>query len=152
VVVGGGAGAMSGATSPWWARLGAVSDTHVPRADILAITAPLTAQRRGVFETAMLDVLPPGATVIDMSRGELVDEGALAERLASGRLGGAYLDVFEREPLPPESGLWALPNVILSPHDSGRSAGNEGRVDAIFLDELAAWRAGRPSGRAVRDR
>lgn len=124
----------------------------LPRADILALAAPLTAETRGTFDAATLDLLPHGAIVINVSRGELTDEAALADRLASGRLGGAYLDVFSQEPLPPESPFWPLPNVIISPHDSARSAGTQPRVDAIFLEELARWLRGEESPRRVHDR
>lgn len=124
----------------------------LPRADVLAITAPLTAGTRGIFDSAALDRLPAGALVVNVSRGELVDEAALAERLVSGRLGGAYLDVFEREPLPAESPFWDLPNVIVSPHDSARSAGTQPRVDAIFLEELDRWLRSEESPRRVLDR
>jgi phosphoglycerate dehydrogenase-like enzyme len=122
----------------------------VARADVLALTAPLTAETRGIFDAAMLDRLPPRAIILNVSRGELLDEAALAARLASGRLGGAYLDVFEQEPLPPDSPLWDLPNAIISPHDSARSAGTQPRVDAIFLEEVARWLRGEESPRRVR--
>lgn len=124
----------------------------LPRADILVSTIPLTAETRGMLDAAAFDLLPPGATFVNVSRGEVVDEAALAERLASGRLRGAYLDVFEREPLAEDSPLWDLPNVIVSPHDSGRSAGTRDLVDAIFLEELGRWLRGEESPRTVRDR
>lgn len=120
--------------------------------DILVVTAPLTAQTAGTFDARRLDLMPRGAIVINVSRGELVDEAALAERLAGGRLGGAYLDVFSTEPLPADSPFWALPNVIVSPHDSARSAGTQPRVDAIFLDELGRWLRGEESPRRIRER
>ncbi len=134
-----------------WVPPGHLSDV-LPRADILALAAPLTAETRGTFDAAALDLLPPAAVVINVARGELTDEAALAERLASGRLGGAYLDAFTQEPLPPESPLWALGNVIISPHNSARSAGMQPRVDTIFLEELARWLRGEDSPRRVRDR
>ncbi|HRC62035.1 MAG TPA: D-2-hydroxyacid dehydrogenase [Dehalococcoidia bacterium] len=125
-------------------------DEVLPEADILVLTAPLTSETRGTFDARRLDRLPAGAVVINVARGELVDEAALAERLASGRLGGAYLDVFVTEPLPAESPLWELPNVLISPHDSARSAGTQGRVDAIFLEELGRWLRGEDSPRRAR--
>jgi phosphoglycerate dehydrogenase-like enzyme len=124
----------------------------LPRTDILVLTAPLTVQTRGRFDAVTFDLLPRGALFVNVSRGELTDEDALAERLASGRLGGAYLDVFTQEPLPSESPFWALPNVIISPHESARSAGTQPRVDAIFEEELARWLHGEDSPRRVLER
>ncbi len=134
-----------------WAAPDRLNDV-LPRADMLVIAAPLTAQTRGVFDAATLGLLPVGALVVNVSRGELVDEVALTAGLASRRLGGAYLDVFEREPLPQDSPLWDLPNVIVSPHNSARSAGTQLRVDTIFTEELGRWLRGEESPRRVRDR
>ena len=114
------------------ARLAAV----LPRAQWLAITAPLTAQTRGMIDRAALSRLPRGACVINVSRGAVVDEVALIEALQSGHLRGAYLDVFAEEPLPADSPLWDLPNVIVSPHDAAASRGNSARADVMFLEEL----------------
>lgn len=124
----------------------------LPRTDVLVITLPLTAQTRGLLDASMLDRMPQGALLINVARGPIVDEVALAERLASGRLGGAYLDVFEVEPLAEDSPLWDLPNVIVSPHNAGHSAGNRERVDAIFREEVLRWLRGEESPRRVRDR
>lgn len=124
----------------------------LPRANILVSTIPLTAETRGMLDATALDLLPQRAVFINVSRGEIVDQDALIDRLASGRLAGAYLDVTDPEPLPADSQLWDLPNVILSPHDSARSAGAWARIDAIFLEEVARWMRGEPSERVVRDR
>jgi phosphoglycerate dehydrogenase-like enzyme len=86
-----------------------------------------------------LNLLPPGAGLVNVSRGEVVVESDLIEALQNGSLGCAYLDVFEHEPLPQTSPLWNLPNVILTPHSAGFSAGNELRVSHMFLDNLASW-------------
>ena len=90
--------------------------------------------------------------VAAISRGEIVDQEALIERLASGRIAGAYLDVTDPEPLPSDSPLWDLPNTIVSPHDSARSAGQWPKIDAIFLEEVGRWLRGEESPRLVRDR
>jgi phosphoglycerate dehydrogenase-like enzyme len=88
--------------------------------------------------------MKPGATLVNVGRGALVDEAALADALRAGRLGGAALDVFEVEPLPRESPLWDLPNVIVTPHSSGTSPGNDERATALFLENLRAFEAGCP--------
>jgi phosphoglycerate dehydrogenase-like enzyme len=116
----------------------------VPRCDWLIITCPLTRETRGIIDAGLIAALPRGARIINVARGEIVVEQALIEALRNGHLGGAYLDVFETEPLPPESPLWDLPNVLVTPHNSAVSAGNDERVLAIFLDNLARWHRGEP--------
>jgi phosphoglycerate dehydrogenase-like enzyme len=86
-----------------------------------------------------LALLPNGAGLVNVARGEVVVEKDLIEALQTGNLGSAYLDVFEHEPLSPSSALWSLPNVILTPHSAGFSSGNEARVSQMFLDNLATW-------------
>ena len=124
----------------------------LPRANILVSTIPLTATTRGMLDATALDLLPPGALFVNVSRGEIVDQDALIERLASGRIAGAYLDVTDPEPLPSDSPLWDLPNTIVSPHDSARAAGQWPKIDAIFLEEVGRWLRGEESPRLVRDR
>ena len=116
----------------------------LPRCDWLTIACPLTAETRGMFNAALLARLPRGARVINISRGEIVDEPALIAALQGGHLADAYLDVFVQEPLPPSSPLWDLPNVIVTPHNSVASAGSDGRVNALFLDNLKRWTDNRP--------
>ena len=116
----------------------------LPRADWLAIACPLSAETRGSIDAAALALLPRGARVLNVARGEIVDEPALVAALREGRLGGAYLDVFAQEPLPVESPLWSLPNVIATPHNSAASRGNEARQLEIFLDNLARYGRGEP--------
>ena len=94
------------------------------------------------MDTALIASLPRGARIINISRGEIVKEDALIAALSSGRLAGAYLDVFETEPLPPDSPLWDLPNVLISPHNAGASAGNAERLLALFLDNFGRWLRG----------
>jgi phosphoglycerate dehydrogenase-like enzyme len=77
--------------------------------------------------------------LINVARGEVVDEPALIAALQSGHLGGAFLDVFAHEPLPVTSALWALPHVMVTPHAAGHSDGNEQRVGQMFLDNLRDW-------------
>ena len=114
------------------------------RSQWLAIACPLTEETRRLIDARALASLPAGARVINVGRGEIVDEAALIDALASGHLGGAYLDVFEKEPLPPDSRLWDLSNVILSPHNAWAAAGNDGRVVELFVHNFQAWLQGRP--------
>ena len=116
----------------------------LPRADWLLLTCPLTAQTRGLVNRQLLSLLPAAACLINVARGEVVDEAALIEALRSGRLAGAYLDVFEHEPLDAASPLWGLDNVIITPHSAGHSDGNHRRVCNLFLANLARWQAGQP--------
>lgn len=112
--------------------------------DWLALACPLTEQTRGLIDADMLRRLPRGARLINVARGEIVDEPALIAALQDGHLGGAYLDVFAQEPLAPDSALWELPNVIISPHNSGASAGNDARVHDLFVANFGRFVASQP--------
>lgn len=114
----------------------------LPRADWLLLACPLTERTRGLIDAGALALLPNGAHLVNVARGELVDEPALIEALANGKLGGAFLDVFAHEPLPLDSPLWQLDNVIATPHSAGFSDGNEARVTELFIDNLRRWLAG----------
>lgn len=114
----------------------------LPRADWLILACPLTPETRGLISAEMLAGLPRHAKLINIARGEVVDEPALIDALQSGRLAGAYLDVFQREPLPPESVLWTLPNVLVTPHNSAVASGNGERVFQMFLDNLVRFQRG----------
>lgn len=114
----------------------------LPEVDALVIAVPLTETTRDLIDARALALLKPGAYVINVARGEVVDEGALVDALRDGRVGGAGLDVFYEEPLAPESPLWNMPNVIITPHSSGTSPGNEDRASEIFLENLGAYLRG----------
>jgi len=114
----------------------------LPRCDWVVLACSLTPGTRRVINAQTLALLPRGARLINVCRGGVVDEAAVIEALKSGQLGGAYLDVFEKEPLPAESPLWALPNVIVSPHNAQASAGNDPRAMQIFLANLVKWARG----------
>jgi len=88
----------------------------IANSDILVVMLPLTAQTRGLLNAERLALLPQGACFINVSRGALVDQQALTAALSSGQISEATLDVFDREPLPPEDPLWALDNVLITPH------------------------------------
>jgi len=114
-------------------------------ADLLAVAAPLTPATRGLVDRAVLLRLRQGAVLVDVSRGGIVVAGAIAELAASGHLGYAVLDVFEREPLPLESPLWSLPNVLITPHVAGTSNLFMDRALAILEQNLASLAAfGKP--------
>jgi len=114
----------------------------LPRTDWLVLSCPLTEETRGLIDGAALALLPATARIINVARGEVVDEDALIAALAAGRLGGAYLDVFREEPLPAGSPLWDMPNVIISPHNSAAGMGNDRRATAMFFQNLRAYAAG----------
>lgn len=120
-------------------------DSLLPSADILVIAAPATGATRGLVTAKRLDHLPQGALVVNVARGTLLDERALAERLRDGRLAGAVLDVFEREPLPSDSDLWKVPRLLLTPHVSATSPRGYWRRELELLtDNWARFAAGRP--------
>lgn len=116
----------------------------LPRADWLALACPLTDETRNVIDAKALARLPKGARILNIARGEVIDQDAMIDALRSGQLGGAYLDVTTPEPLPAESPLWTMPNVIVTPHNSAISAGNERRQLAIFCENLRRWGRGEP--------
>lgn len=116
----------------------------LPRAEHVVLAAPHTPQTEGMLGAAELALLPPGAVVINVGRGALVDEAALVDALRDGRLGGACLDVFAREPLPAESPLWELPNVLVSPHSGSTSDRENERLTDLFRTNLQRFLAGRP--------
>lgn len=114
----------------------------LPRADWLALACPLTEETRNAIDAQALSLLPHGARILNIARGEVIDQKAMIEALLSGQLGGAYLDVATPEPLPAESPLWSMPNVIVTPHNSAISAGNERRQLEIFCENLRRWGRG----------
>jgi phosphoglycerate dehydrogenase-like enzyme len=121
-----------------------------PRTDWLILACPLTDKTRQLVDARALAALPAGAHLINVARGEVVDQEALISALQSGHLGGAFLDVFAHEPLPANSPLWAMPHVMVTPHAAGHSDGNENRVAQMFLDNLCSWVSGQPLRNGVR--
>lgn len=113
-------------------------------AHVLAVALPLTDDTRGIVSATIIDAMRPGAVFVNVGRGDLVDEPALIAALTTGRLGGAGLDVFATEPLPADSALWDLPNVILTPHNSANTESSGLVAIEIFLDNLAAYARGGP--------
>ncbi|HEX4256410.1 MAG TPA: D-2-hydroxyacid dehydrogenase [Streptosporangiaceae bacterium] len=116
----------------------------LPGADFVILALPLTGATRGLIGPAELARMDPGGWLINVGRGALVDEPALLGALRSRAIGGAALDVFTAEPLPPTSPWWDLPNVIVSPHMSGDFLGWEQALTSLFTDQLRRWQTGRP--------
>ena len=112
------------------------------QADFVVLVVPLTAQTRGLIGAAALAAMRPTAWLLNIGRGAVVDSPALVSALRERRIAGAVLDVFAREPLPAEDELWALDNVVITPHISGPSTAPE--IAPVFNDNLARWLAGRP--------
>jgi phosphoglycerate dehydrogenase-like enzyme len=107
-------------------------------ADWLILCCPASPMTRGIANAKVFAAMPQGAHFINVSRGEIAVEKDVIEALQSGHLAGAYLDVFEREPLDPASPLWDMPNVLVSPHTASHSLGQNEAIFGIFLDNLRA--------------
>lgn len=116
----------------------------LPLVDDLVLTAPLTDETRNIIGADELALLPRGAHVINVGRGQLIDEPALIEALRSGQIGGAALDVFVVEPLPTDNPLWDMPNVIVTPHSAGGTALATQRAADMFADNLGRYLRAEP--------
>jgi phosphoglycerate dehydrogenase-like enzyme len=127
-------------------RVVGFEDLHavLPCADWLILACPLTAQTRELIDAPALALLPTGAQLINVARGEVVNETDLIDALHRGHVAGAFLDVFAHEPLPADSPLWAMPHVIVTPHAAGHSDGHYRRVADVFIDNLGRWARGAP--------
>ncbi len=115
----------------------------LPRADAVAVCVPLLDSTRGMVDADAIAAMKPGAVMVDVSRGGVVDQTALAQAL-QGPLKGAALDVFETEPLPQDSPFWAMENVIVTPHCASVYDGWALKSVAMFCDNLTRYRAGAP--------
>ena len=113
-------------------------------ADALAVCAPLTPETRGLVSAEALAALAPGAFVVDVSRGGLVDEAALIDALDAGALGGLARDVFEDEPLPADSPFWDAPNTIVTPHLAGYAEDYLAHAVDVLLDNVDRLERGAP--------
>lgn len=112
--------------------------------DYVVLTAPLTAQTRGMIDAAALAAMRPDAVILNVGRGALIDEAALVEALQARRIAGAALDVFAREPLPADSPLWDLDNVVMTPHIAAGTDRYYERATGIFCANLRRYLAGEP--------
>ena len=124
-------------------------DVLLPTADHVVLCAPLTVDTHRLMDARRLSRMKRTGFLINVGRGGLVDESALAGALANDKLGGAALDVFETEPLPPNHPLWHLPNVVLSPHCADQVAGWQTRSMALFMENARATLAGKPRKNVV---
>jgi phosphoglycerate dehydrogenase-like enzyme len=113
-------------------------------ADYVVNTLPATAGTRHLFDAGAFAAMQPGTRFVNVGRGSTVDEPALVRALEEGRLGGAALDVFEEEPLPRQSPLWSMPNVVVSPHMAGDYAGWRESAVELFVRNLERYLTGKP--------
>jgi phosphoglycerate dehydrogenase-like enzyme len=113
-------------------------------ADFLVLICPETEETRGLIGKEEITYMKPGAVLINISKGAVVDEDALVDALLSGHLGGAALDVFRTEPLPLESPLWNMPRVIISPHSASTDDKQNERLTDVFVDNLHRYLASKP--------
>jgi phosphoglycerate dehydrogenase-like enzyme len=125
-------------------RASALLTSVLPQLDALVIAAPLTASTRALIGAAELALLREGAVVINVGRGEILDEDALSDALLKRKLRGAGLDVFAKEPLTKESPLWSTPNTLITPHNIDDTPETARRGLEIFLANLGRWAAGQP--------
>ena len=119
-------------------------DEMLPEVDVLVLCLPLNTMTRGMIDADVLEKLKPGAVLANMARGSLVVPDDLVEALEDGRLAGAVMDVTDPEPLPPQSKLWDMPNVILTPHVAGQSAWRIDNMTNLFCRNLRRRQSGRP--------
>ena len=122
---------------------------QLPSADLVVLSAPQTAETLHMIGERELSRMKDGSILVNVSRGKLIDEAALVRALASGRLRGAALDVFEHEPLDPASPLWHRPDVLITPHVSGFHAGYWPGAIQLFADNLRRFATGQPLANVV---
>ncbi|MCP8970377.1 D-2-hydroxyacid dehydrogenase [Ectobacillus ponti] len=132
----------SGEAAPYVDEMHTLAQLHtiLPRCDYVVVTLPLTDETRQLFRAEQFGLMKPNAFFINIGRGELVAERDLLQALQQGEIAGAGLDVFEQEPLPAESPLWGMDNVIVTPHTAGSTEHyNERVIRDIFLPNLQRY-------------
>ncbi|NGN91237.1 D-2-hydroxyacid dehydrogenase [Nocardioides sp. KC13] len=141
-----GAGRTARSSDPDFGEIIASADlaAHVAWADHVVVTAPLTAETRGLISKDVLAAMKQGSHLVNVGRGQIVDEDALVSALRDGPLEAASLDVFEVEPLPHESPLWTMPGVAVSAHMSGDYEGWREALARQFIDNARRWLNGEP--------
>lgn len=115
-----------------------------PRADWIMLCCPLTKDTENLVNADAFRRMKKGVFLVNIARGEVVDQAALLAALQSGHVAGATLDAHAPEPLPPDSPLWGMSNVIISPHNASASQGNEPRCAEMFVDNFGHWARGEP--------
>lgn len=118
------------------------TDELLAESDVIAVCLPLTEETDGMFDDETFDKMKPGSIIVNVTRGEIIQDEPLVRALESGRLGGAALDVAPGEPLPPEHKLFTLPNVAMTPHTAGASQLRAGRNVDRFVRNLRAAQTG----------
>ena len=131
-------------TRTWTAFTRPPNFMMLPECDYVVAAAPLTAETKHLLSTAEFATMKPNAVVMNVGRGPVIDEAALIEALRTGRIRGAALDVFEKEPLPAESPLWDLENVFISAHTADHTQTWLDDAANFFARQFARWRAGEP--------
>lgn len=116
----------------------------LPQADAVVVTSPLTDETRGMIGAEALQCMKRGAVLVNVGRGAVIDEQGLVQALRQKKLSGAALDVFATEPLPAESPLWDLPNVLISPHTAALSMRENERIVQLFIKNLQRYMRGEP--------
>lgn len=111
--------------------------------DVIVVALSLNDETRGIISRRVIERMQPHSLFINVARGAIVDQAALTEALATGRIGGAGLDVFETEPLPASDPLWDLPNVLITPHNAGSGRRGPGNVAEMFFANLALYLGGK---------
>jgi D-2-hydroxyacid dehydrogenase (NADP+) len=132
------------AVPPFVDRIVGTSDLNeaLRGCDVLVVSAPFVPETDRLIRAEQIALLNPGAIIINVARAKIVDEPAMLEALKNGQLGGAVLDVFEREPLDPSSPLWSLPNVVISPHSAGVRPDHWAEVIDLFSENLRRFQRG----------
>jgi phosphoglycerate dehydrogenase-like enzyme len=141
----------SGAADPSVDEMFPASRLHdlMAASDAVVVTTPLTEETRGLIDAAALAAMKPTAILVNVGRGPVVQEAALVSALQRRAIRGAALDVFETEPLPPESPLWGLDDLLLSPHSADHTPGWLQNAMACFLANLRRFLAGEPLANVV---
>ena len=119
-------------------------DDVAAEVDFLMLNLPLNSSTHNLVNARLLGRMKAGCVLVNMARGPIVDHAALVAALASGRLAGAVMDVTEPEPLPPESPLWDMPQVIITPHVGGQAAWRIDKMTDLFCHNLQRWQRGQP--------